>query len=428
MKIQRARGTRDFKPEEKIVRQEIVDLLRSVFEKYGYNPIETPILERYEVLSAKFGAGEESDVLKETFRLKDQGDRELGLRFDLTVPLARFVAMNPNLKMPFKRYQIGRTYRDGPVKLGRLREFWQCDVDVVGSSSMLAEAELMSLVKDVFSALNFDFIIELNNRKFLQGLFEEIGIKNKEEVMVIIDKLKKVGFDEVKKELEKILDKEKVTKLLFVLDVSGTNEEKVDALLKVAKNDKTKEGLNEIKQIFDYSKFLDVTEIEFVPSLVRGLAYYTGPIFEVFLKNSKIKSSFAGGGRYDNLISNYSGSKENIPATGISFGLEALSEEILSGKEAGKKSVVDVYVIPIRIVNDSLKVIKQLRDAGINADMDINGRSISKNLDFCDKLGIPYVVFVGQKEIDKGKVKLRDMKSGKEELLTMEDVINILRK
>ena len=172
MKLDTAKGVRDFPPQEKIIRQQIIDSLKSVFERYGYSPLETPIIERYEVLSAKFAAGQESDALKETFKFEDQGRRKLGLRFDLTVPLSRFVGMNPKTKMPFKRYEIGRTYRDGPIKLGRYREFWQCDVDVVGCKDVLADAEIIKLSLDVFKELGFDAYIELNNRKLLNGILE----------------------------------------------------------------------------------------------------------------------------------------------------------------------------------------------------------------------------------------------------------------
>ncbi len=426
MEIKRAKGTKDFKPEEQIVRQEVIDLLRKIFEKYGYNPLETPVIERYETLSAKFAAGEASDALKETFTFEDQGGRKLGLRFDLTLPLSRFIAMNSNLKMPFKRYEIGRTYRDGPIKAGRLREFWQCDVDVIGTKSMIAEAELMAIVKEFFDKLELKFEIELNNRKILNGIFDDLEIKDKDEVMVSIDKLKKIGVEGVKEELKDKLDEDKITQLLFIFDVSGSNEEKIKALKKVVKSEEAKEGLEEIKEILGYSKLFGVNEVVFNPSLVRGLAYYTGPIFEVFLKNSKITSSFAGGGRYDKMIGNYLGGGD-YPATGISFGLEPLNQEILSRKKTEQKTVVDVYVIPIKTIKESLKVLKELRSNDIKSDIDMNERSISKNLDYANKLGIPYVVFVGENELKEKKVKLRDMKSGNEELLSIEEIVKKIK-
>ncbi|MBI1968963.1 ATP phosphoribosyltransferase regulatory subunit, partial [Candidatus Woesearchaeota archaeon] len=176
MELQTAKGVRDIPPEEKLLKNQVVRTIQAVFELYGFQPLETPILERYETLTAKFAAGEASDALKETFKLKDQGDRDLGLRFDLTVPLARYIAMNPMLKLPFKRYELGPVFRDGPIKLGRYREFWQCDADIIGASSLLAEAELLALVQTVFNKLQLDVVIKVNNRKILNGLLEQSGI------------------------------------------------------------------------------------------------------------------------------------------------------------------------------------------------------------------------------------------------------------
>ena len=181
MKLQTAKGVQDVPPEEKIVKNKVVSALQETFEAYGFAPLETPLLERYETLASKFAAGEASDALKETFKLTDQGKRNLGLRFDLTVPLARFVAMNPTMKMPFKRYELGPVFRDGPIRAGRVRQFWQCDVDTIGSKSMLAEAEILALVQKAFRKLNLDVVVKVNNRKLLNGILNQVRIKNKEE-------------------------------------------------------------------------------------------------------------------------------------------------------------------------------------------------------------------------------------------------------
>jgi len=191
MNLERAKGTKDYPPEEKIARQEVIDKLRAIFELYGFSPLETPIIERFDVLSAKYAGG--AEILKETFKFKDQGDRELGLRYDLTVPLARFIGMNPNLKMPFKRYQMGQVFRDGPIKTGRQREFWQCDVDTVGTKNMIADAEFIKIAQRFFEAIGLNVIIEINNRKLLDGLLEDLKIPEdkKNDVIIAIDKLKK---------------------------------------------------------------------------------------------------------------------------------------------------------------------------------------------------------------------------------------------
>ncbi|MFC2135639.1 histidine--tRNA ligase [Bacteroidota bacterium] len=425
MKLMNARGVRDFPPEEKIIRQEIVDSLRTTFEEYGFNPIETPAIERLDVLSSKYAGG--TEILKETFKFRDQGKRDLCLRYDLTVPFARFVGMNPNLKMPFKRYQIGRVYRDGPIKLGRYREFWQCDVDVVGTKSMLAEAELLDIASKVFKKLGFKVILKVSNRKVLDGIMESSGIKEIKwtDAILTIDKLEKFGKTEVVKELKsKGIDDKAIKKVFGIIQKQDTNKKTIDNLKLFLKEGIGAEGLAEMEELLKYLRSLKVT-IDFDPSLARGLAYYTGPVFEVFLKDSKIKSAVAGGGRYDNLIGDFLEKKDSYPATGISFGLEVITDA-LSAKEK-KKSVVDVYIISIKTPAESLKIAKELRNAGIKTDMDIVGRGISKNLDYANTYNIPYVLFVGQQELAKKKVKLRDMKSGKEQLLSVDEVIKKLK-
>ena len=231
MKLERAKGTQDFLPEDKIKRDELIQTLKRIFERYGFNPLETPLIERFSVLSAKFSGGE--DILKETFKLKDQGGRELGLRYDLTVPFARVMAMNSQLKMPFKRYQIGRVYRDGPIKLGRYREFYQCDVDVVGSSNVSADVELLNIAKDVFNALGINVVIKLNNMALLKELLEQCGVSSKDipQAVVSVDKLEKIGKANVKKELiSNGIPQKSVNKVLTYILVEGTNTQKIKKL------------------------------------------------------------------------------------------------------------------------------------------------------------------------------------------------------
>ncbi len=431
MELETAKGVRDFAPEEKIIRDKVVDTLKQVFEEYGYNPFETPIIERLDVLTAKFGAGEESDAYKEIFKLKDQGGRELGLRFELTLSLCRFIAMNPNIKMPFKRYEIGKVYRDGPIKLGRYREFYQCDVDVVGTSSMLADAEIIAIASDVFKKLGFDVVIEVSNRKLLNGILEEAGVapELRMPAMICIDKLKKTGVEGVKKELaEKGLKQETIKKLINILDVKGNNLDKIEKLKKIVVNDSGKEGLKELEEIFQYLDSMKIDDAVFNPALARGLSYYTGPVYEVFLKKSEVTSSVAGGGRYDEVIGSFLGKKNRIPATGISFGLEPITEAIKLGKKEVLKCVTKAYVIPIKTTNEALKVAQELRKAGIKTDIDLIGRGISKNLDYANSLNIPYVVIVGKEELKNRKIKIRDMETGKEEMLTQEELIRFLKK
>ncbi len=435
MELKLPRGMRDFPPEEKILRDEIITLLKATFERYGFSPLETPVVERWEIVSAKYAGGEE--ILKEVFRLKDQGGRELALRYELTTGLARFFGMNPTIKRPFKRYQIGLVYRDGPIKKGRTRELYQCDVDTVGTDSMLADAELLNLAIDFFKRIDFDVEIRVNNRKILKDLAEKFSIpKDKiDSVILTLDKLEKVGRAEVEKELAQKGIENAFAWLETLVKASGkTNADKIESLRAVVKS----EGLDELEELFSYID--DQERVAFTPSLARGLAYYTGPVFEVYLRGGAphFVSSLAAGGRYDELIGNFIGTGERYPATGISFGLEPImeifKERRLKAKESLKRTVTQVFVAPIlggsaaaSILNESRKIAQQLRQAEINTDMDLVGRGISSNLDYANAYKIPYALIVGPKELEQGKVKLRDMSSGEETLLTLEQVIKKLK-
>src|SRR3989344_2237987 len=248
MKLENAKGTRDFLPEDKIQRDKIVNTLREIFETFGYSPLETPVIERFDVLSSKYTGG--AEILKETFKLTDQGKRELGLRYDLTVPLARVIGQNPNLKMPFKRYQIDKVWRDGPINLGRYREFLQTDVDVVGIKNINAEVELIEITRGFFQAIRLDVLIKINSRKILNGILEFAGIEKEKQLdaTLIIDKLDKIGLDAVKQELRQVarLDEQQVKKISEIFSISGKNEQKIISLKMKLKEGKAQEGLKEI--------------------------------------------------------------------------------------------------------------------------------------------------------------------------------------
>ncbi|MCK4531589.1 MAG: histidine--tRNA ligase, partial [Candidatus Aenigmarchaeota archaeon] len=372
-------------------------------------------------LSAKFAGG--SEIVKEIFKLKDQGGRELALKYDLTVPMCKVVGMNPNIPKPFKRYQIQPVWRDGPVKLGRYREFWQCDVDVVGTKGMLADAEVLAIANEAFSTLGFDFMIKVNNRKLLNGILDYAGIKeNKMEAILSIDKLEKFGIKTVKDELEtKGFEKKQTENVLKVLKLKGGNKEVLAKVGKIMKSGEGKEGVRELKELLEYCGLMGF-EIQIDISLARGLEYYTGPVYEIYLKKSKVTSSVAGGGRYDKMIGMYIGRGE-YPATGISFGFEPILEA-LKGKERNetKKTVTQVLVIPIQTLKESIKIAKTLRKLGVKTEIDLMGRGISNNLSYANSMGIPYVLFVGKREIKEKKFKLRDMKSGKEKMLKLEEI------
>ena len=427
MKLENSKGTRDFAPEEKIVRDEVVSILKSTFELYGFSPLETPILNRFELFESKYAGGEE--ILKEIFSLKDQGERKLGLRFDLTVPLAKFVGMNPDLKMPFKRYEIGKVFRDGPIKTGRMREFWQCDIDTVGAGSMLADAEILVVADAVFKKIGLPFVIKLSNRKFLEGALDFSGVKKEKrfDAIIAIDKLEKLGENEVVKEMEqKGIPDDVVAKIMSIINMKGDNNELLIRMKSLIKSDVGAEGLKEVESILTYCASFGVGTVEFCPSLARGLAYYTGPVYEVFMKDSSIKSAAAGGGRYDNMIGAFLGGSREYPATGIAFGLEVIIEALKEKAKFEKKSVTQVFVIPIKTENESIKVSEELRKAGIKTELDLLSRGISKNLTYANSMSIPFAVIIGEQELKQNKIKLRDMKSGKEELLSVKEVVDKL--
>jgi len=424
MNLQNAKGTQDVPPEEKALKNQLAESLQKIFSLYGFYPLETPLIERYETLAAKFAAGEASDALKEIFKLKDQGDRDLGLRFDLTVPLARYIAMNPNLKMPFKRYEIGPVFRDGPIKAGRMRQFWQCDFDIIGSSSMVADAECLALFENGFDQLGIDVIIKVNNRKLLNGILEQVGITDKETTIVSIDKLDKIGEKGVTEELKtRGLNSKQIKAILTLINPQTS----LQTLKEEITAEEGIEGLKELSELFQYIEKMNLKKIKFEASLARGLAYYTGTVFEVYAKESKITSSLGSGGRWDNMIGNFMGGNRVIPAVGGSFGLVPIVETL---KEKGKISsgnLTKAYVIPINTINESLVIVQELRSSGIPAEISLGKKGVSKNLEFASSLKIPYVLILGEEELKKDKVLLRDMVSGTETLLSTKDIIRKLK-
>lgn len=424
MTTQPAKGVRDIPPEEKALKNKVVATLQRVFEIYGFAPLETPILQRYETLAAKFAAGEASDALKETFKLTDQGGRELGLRFDLTVPLAAYIAQNPTLKMPFKRYEMGQVFRDGPIKLGRMRQFWQCDVDIVGSDSLLADAEILAVVDTAFKKLGLDIVIKVNSRKILNGILEQAGITEKErdKAIIALDKLDKIGKEGVSKELEERGYSARQIDGLFSLVKENLT---IAELKKKLTNKEGIEGIVQLEELFSYLKAMNVRSAIFDVSLARGLAYYTGTVFEAYLKKGKITSSIAAGGRYDNLIGSYMGGGRQVPALGIAFGLEPIMDTLKLEGKVPAQPPASIYVIPIgtaNILNQSLAIAQQLREQGISTSISLGKKGVSKNLEYAGVLGFPYVVIVGEDELKKNKVKLRDMQTGEEQLLTVKEV------
>ncbi len=418
--VDTAKGTRDIVPEEAILFQEIQDIFKKNFELFGFNPLQTPTLELFETLSSKYTGG--AEILKETFQLSDQGQRKLGLRYDLTVPFSRFVAMNPQLKMPFKRYQIGSVFRDGPVGSNRLREFTQCDCDVVGTKSIVADAECVQLFLQAFAALGLDVEVRVNNRKILDAMMNtlQISLDKRSSVILAIDKLDKKSRKDVEEEIYTLgVKKDVVAKLFELLNLQGSNTKILDGIAAFVGKDA--EGVVEMRELLSYCSQKNVL---FVPSLARGLAYYTGSIFEVYAPGTSVTSAIGSGGRYDKMIGSLLGSTQEYPAVGCSFGLDRIMAVVAEKRKQRVKSVVKVFVIPIGLSLDKVwPVVMELREKGVATDMYFAAKSVSKGLDFANAYKIPYVLLIGEDELKKKKVKLKDMDSGKEEMLSVKDVV-----
>jgi len=419
MKIQLAKGVKDINPEEKIKKNEIVQTIQKYFELYGYNPLDTPIIERFDVLASKYTGG--SEILKETFKLNDQGERDLCLRYDLTVPFARYIATTPTIKLPFKRYQIGQVFRDGPIKAGRFREFTQCDADVVGSKDMLSEAELLKIASHVFNDLRIDVEIKVNNRKVLDAIMEKSGIPEDKWMSSILslDKIEKIGKSGVESELvENGLDKKMINSLLSLTENKSSNKKNLEFL----KKELGDEPLKEIETLFNYLDLM-TTKVSLVPSLARGLAYYTGTVYEVFAKNSEITSSIAAGGRYDRMIGDFVRNNQEYPAVGLSFGVDVVFEVIKRKTQTLKKTTVKALLISIKTNSETLKLAEFLRENNISVEINSFNKNISKGLEYASAYEIPFVVFIGENELKEGKYKIRDMLSGKEQLVDKKELL-----
>ncbi len=427
MIIQNVKGGYDFLPKEQKIRNYINGILKSTFEEYGYLPIETPILCYFDMLAGKYD--ESNDILKEIYKLKDQGNRNLGLRYDLTVPFAKFIALNKNeLKLPFKRYEINKVFRDGPVKVGRDREFTQCDVDVVGLSNQMIEAELISLYVNAFTKLNIEINIKYNSRKLMKGLILETGISEKltSSTITIIDKIDKLTKEELIDNLKEIGITNTEANLLleyFTLSLEDLNKK-----FKITTNKDIIEGLEELNNLTEYINKLNLSEYcTFTSSLARGQDYYTGNVFEVYEKNGELTGAIGGGGRYDKMITEFINDGEIYPAVGISFGLTSIFELLKNKEELKESSPVDIFIIPMGTNIESLKLANDLRNLNIKVDIEMNNKKLKKSLDFCNKENIPYVIILGEDEINNNSFKLKNMINKEEYLISMNNIKEILK-
>lgn len=425
-------GFMELLPSDQIVFNEMLDTIKKTYEKYGFIPVDTPMIEKSEVLLAK-GGGETE---KQIYRF-NKGDNDLSLRFDLTVPLARFVSQHfGELTFPFKRYHIGKVFRGEKPQKGRFREFYQCDIDIIGNEnlSVINDAEILSVIYSTFKALGFDdFTIRINNRKVLNGFFESLNVADKTEVLRIIDKLEKIGKDAVLAELKASgLSREDAHSVLKFVSIDGSCSEIINSLKELnIENDTFMAGVNELELVLNYIDSFKVPATNYTVDLTiaRGLDYYTGTIYETVLNQYPSIGSVCSGGRYDNLASNYTNKK--LPGVGISIGLTRLFYQLRAAGVIGEKkkaSPSKILVIPMQeTMSNSLELATKLREADIPTEIYFNEGKMGKKFSYADKLGIPYVIVVGEDEVKLGKFKLKNMETGEQAELDLDEIIEKLK-
>lgn len=422
-------GFMELMPQDQILFDKMKNTIESVYSSYGFYPLDTPIIELSNVLLAKAGGETE----KQIYRF-NKGDNDLSLRFDLTVPLAKYVANRSNeLIFPFKRYQIGKVYRGERPQKGRFREFYQCDIDVIGNEtlSILYDAEIPSIIYDLFKKLNIgDFTIRINNRKILTGFFNSLELNSKvTDILRIIDKIEKIGEDEVKSELSLLdIDSDKVSKIIDFIRINGDAFTKIERLKNLGITDEIfNEGVNELETVINNIKArgLDSNFYDVDLTIARGLDYYTGTVYETILKDYPSIGSVCSGGRYENLATYYTDKK--LPGVGISIGLTRLFYQL---KEAGvikttDSSVADITILPMTENYEYVyKFSNLLKRFGVRVDTAFLGK-FKQLMRYADKQKTPYVLIIGDDEISKGVAVLKDMFTGLQTEVTLENIIEI---
>jgi len=447
------KGTRDFGPAEMAKRNYILNHIREVYRRYGYQQLETPSMENLSVLTGKYG--DEGDQL--LFKILNSGDflsktrttdydkgaanllpkiAEKGLRYDLTVPFARYVVMNQNeITFPFRRFQIQPVWRADRPQKGRYREFYQCDADVVGTDSLTCEAEIVLMIEEVFQALRVvDISIKINNRKILSGLVETVGAEGKEsDLLVAIDKLDKIGQEKVLTELEERgFSKEAIESLLPVFTLSGSNQEKLQTVKNIlSQSEEGLQGVAEIEEVIQRVQLMgsEAATLEFDITLARGLSYYTGAIFEVKANNAVISSSISGGGRYDNLTGVFG--MPGMSGVGISFGVDRIFD-VMEGLDLFPKENLEATQVLFIAFDDetekhALSLLSQVRSAGISAEIYPDRVKLKKQFAYADKKGIPYTIVIGSDEVQKQAYGLKNLKTGEQEELDITQIIERLK-
>jgi histidyl-tRNA synthetase len=425
--FQPPRGTRDFLPETMRRRNWVLDEIKKTYETYGFEPLGTPAFENWELLKIKSG----QDIINQIYYFKDKSERELGLRFEWTASLARVVSSHRELQMPFKRYAMGPVWRYERPSETRFREFWQADADIIGVNEVIADAEILAVAVECLRRLGFkDFIIKLNDRRILQAIIEGYRINQKQvlDVFRTIDKLDKLGTETVVNQLSNITeDKAMSQKLIDSVSLKGKPTDILKKSEQFVKNNQVgKQGCDAISKIFELAESFGFAQfLMFDLSLARGLDYYTGSVFEVSAKGYESFGSIAGGGRYDEIIQLFGG--EPTPAVGISFGIERLVSllekvEVFRGINLGTEIFVAVVQESVR--KEAIKVAQNLRRNGFSTELNMLERSLSKQFEHADRKKIQWVIIVGEKEIEKNLLTIRNMKSGEQFNVKLDELAN----
>lgn len=426
-------GFMELLPADQLVFNKMKDTIRHTYEKFGFIPLDTPTIEKSEILLAK-GGGETE---KQIYRF-NKGNTDLSLRFDLTVPLARYVSQHfSDLNFPFRRYHISKVFRGERNQKGRFREFYQCDIDIIGNGKLnvINDAEIPSIIYQTFRELGFeDFTIRINNRKVLNGFFEGIGIEDSKNVLRAIDKLEKIGEDGVVKELEELqLDNEQIQKVINFIQIKGDKKEVINSLKQLGiENEVFIEGVDELEKVVHYIRNFNVPDKNYKIDLTiaRGLDYYTGTVYETILDNYPQIGSVCSGGRYDNLAEHYTNQK--LPGVGISIGLTRLFYQLREAKIIGENTsstLSQVLVIPLQdnTIEYSIEISNKLREEEIISQLYLEDAKIGKKFAYADKLKIPYAISIGESEIKEQKVSLKNMETGNQESMSLEEAIKIIK-
>lgn len=418
-------GVMELLPEDQLVFDKMKNIIEETYKKYQFLPIDTPVIEKNEILFAKGGGETEKQIYEIA-----SDTRDMSLRFDLTVPLARYVAEHfSDLNFPFKRYHIGKVYRGERNQKGRYREFYQCDIDIIGHNKLAIENDAIPprVIYEIFEKLDTpDVSFRINNRKLLNGFFESLGIDDSTEVLRLIDKKDKIGLENMKEDLIKILDSERAEKIVSFIEAGNSNQETLDKFAGLVENELYEEGLKELGTVYKYMIKLGIPDanIKLDPSITRGLDYYTGTVYETFINGYEKIGSVSSGGRYEKLADNFT--KQALPGVGMSIGLTRLFYQL---KEIGlvdkkEENLTEILIIPMSEEENfyAIDILNILHDKGKSADIYLEGGKLKKKFSYADKIGVKYAYIIGGEERENKTITVRNMKTGEQESIEFDSI------